>query len=62
MGVSELPMGALVPDDMDHVDVGGHRIAYRERGEGPPLVLLHGWPLDIREWRRQLAPIIHGVA
>jgi pimeloyl-ACP methyl ester carboxylesterase len=54
MGVSKLPMGTLVPDDMDHVDVGGHRIAYRERGEGPPLVLLHGWPLDSREWRRQL--------
>lgn len=39
---------------MDQVEVGGHRIAYREQGEGPPLVLLHGWPLDSREWRRQL--------
>ncbi len=24
------------------------------KGEGPPLVLLHGWPLDSREWRRQI--------
>jgi pimeloyl-ACP methyl ester carboxylesterase len=39
---------------MDEVQVGDHRIAYRRRGEGPPLVLLHGWPLDSREWRRQL--------
>lgn len=38
----------------DVVEVGDHRIAYRERGQGPPLVLLHGWPLDSREWRRQL--------
>lgn len=39
---------------MDEVEVGGHRIAYREHGAGPPLVLLHGWPLDSREWWRQL--------
>lgn len=39
---------------MDQIEVGGHRIAYRERGVGPPVVLLHGWPLDSREWRRQL--------
>jgi pimeloyl-ACP methyl ester carboxylesterase len=36
------------------VDVDGLTIAYRELGEGPSLVLLHGWPLDGREWRRQL--------
>ncbi|MBW3578865.1 MAG: alpha/beta hydrolase [Actinobacteria bacterium] len=40
---------------MDQVDVGGHRIAYQEKGSGWPLVLLHGWPLDSREWWRQLA-------
>lgn len=39
---------------MDQVTVGGHRIAYRERGEGPPVVFLHGWPLDSREFSRQL--------
>lgn len=38
----------------DEVDVGGHRIAYERKGDGPPLVLLHGWPMDGREWRRQL--------
>ena len=39
---------------MDQIDVGGLRIAYRQTGLGPPLVLLHGGPLDSREWRRQL--------
>ncbi len=39
---------------MEFVTVGGQRIAYRERGDGPPLVLLHGWPLDSRESWRQL--------
>lgn len=39
---------------MDEVEVGGHRIAYERKGDGPPLVLLHGWPMDGREWRRQV--------
>jgi pimeloyl-ACP methyl ester carboxylesterase len=39
---------------MDQIEVEGLRIAYRRAGEGPPLVLLHGGPLDSREWRRQL--------
>lgn len=39
---------------MEHVEVDGIRIAYRRAGTGPPLVLLHGGPLDSREWRRQL--------
>jgi len=32
----------------------GHAIAYRCAGQGPPLVLLHGFTLDSRIWRRQL--------
>lgn len=36
------------------MELGGHRIAYRIAGQGPPLVLLHGWPIDSREFRRQL--------
>ncbi|WP_052665260.1 alpha/beta fold hydrolase [Nitriliruptor alkaliphilus] len=39
---------------MNQLTVGSHRIAYRESGTGPPLVLLHGWPLDSREFSRQL--------
>jgi pimeloyl-ACP methyl ester carboxylesterase len=31
-----------------------HAIAYRRAGQGPPLVLLHGFTLDSRIWRRQL--------
>lgn len=44
---------------MDQVQVTGHRVAYGRlfRGggvPGPPLVGLHGRPLDSREWRRPL--------
>lgn len=39
---------------MDAVGLREHRIAYREQGTGPPIVFLHGWPLDSREFDRQL--------
>lgn len=40
---------------MDEIEVGGLRIAFERRGEGPALVLLHGgYGLDSRQWRRQL--------
>lgn len=39
---------------MDHIEVDGLRVAYRRRGQGPPLVLLHGGVSDSRVWRAQL--------
>ena len=40
---------------MDQLEVQGLRIAYERAGEGPPLVLLHGYVGDGRgTWRRQI--------
>jgi pimeloyl-ACP methyl ester carboxylesterase len=39
---------------MDQLEVEGLRIAYERAGEGPPLILLHGFVGDSREWRRQI--------
>jgi pimeloyl-ACP methyl ester carboxylesterase len=40
---------------LDHVEVDGLRIAYERAGDGPPLVLLHGYVGDGRTlWRRQI--------
>src|SRR5437879_4790571 len=40
---------------MDHIEVSGLRIAYERAGQGPPLVLLHGFVGDGRAtWGRQL--------
>ena len=43
MGTPELPLR--------YVDVDGHRIAYREAGEGPAVLLVHGWPTSSYLWR-----------
>jgi pimeloyl-ACP methyl ester carboxylesterase len=35
----------------------GARLRYRDEGEGPPLVLLHGWSLDLEMWDPQVAAL-----
>ena len=39
---------------MEHVEVGGLRIAFQRSGHGPALVLLHGAVCDSRVWRVEL--------
>jgi pimeloyl-ACP methyl ester carboxylesterase len=39
---------------MGEVDIAGLRIAFRRRGDGPPLLLLHGAVCDSRVWRVEL--------
>lgn len=39
---------------MREVQLDGLRIAYRQSGTGPPLILLHGGMEDSRAWARQL--------
>jgi pimeloyl-ACP methyl ester carboxylesterase len=43
--------------DVATVEVGGHAVAYRRAGSGPPLVLLHSGASDGRDWLPQLASL-----
>ena len=38
----------------------GDRFRYREQGEGPPLVLVHGWCMSSEIWRLQLDGLCAG--
>ena len=39
------------PTHVQYTQVNGHRIAYRELGEGDPVVLIHGIPTSSLLWR-----------
>jgi pimeloyl-ACP methyl ester carboxylesterase len=43
--------------EFTRAEVNGLSVAYRIAGEGPPLVLLHGFLCDSRCWRPQLADL-----
>jgi pimeloyl-ACP methyl ester carboxylesterase len=43
----------------DHVD--GFSLAYDQRGSGPAVVLLHGWPGDRHDWRDVVAQLDDAV-
>ena len=42
---------------MEKVNVNGIQLAYTRRGDGPPLVLLHGFPFDHHLWD-EVAPLL----
>jgi pimeloyl-ACP methyl ester carboxylesterase len=37
--------------------IDGLRLGYRELGDGPPVLLLHGWPTSSFLWREVMRPI-----
>ena len=37
--------------------VGGLTVAYRELGEGRPVLMLHGWPTSSHLWRNVMPPV-----
>src|SRR5438552_13913520 len=39
---------------VDRIEVGALRVAYRRVGQGPPVILLHGFVGDSREWRPEI--------
>lgn len=43
--------------ELRQVEVDGLTVAYRELGEGPAVLLLHGWPTSSYLWREVMPPI-----
>src|SRR5439155_2775791 len=54
-GMTSSPMpGPRMPcsrSDVPHFESRGHTVAHDEVGDGPALVLIHGWGADSSEWR-----------
>src|SRR5512143_855589 len=49
------PGGGMM--EMEKVNIDGINIAYTKRGQGAPLVLIHGYPLDHSIWN-EVAPLL----
>lgn len=45
------------PDDLRTIDINGARLAYLDRGEGEPVVFVHGTSQDVRTWNAQVGPV-----
>lgn len=48
---------------MPHIDISKSKskpvkLHYQDFGEGPPVVLIHGWPLSARTWEPQVANLV----
>lgn len=42
-------------DETGFIDIGGQQIYYQVKGEGPPMVFVHGWTLNLSYWDAQVA-------
>ena len=40
--MTEAPPSARIFDEWE-IELHGHRVIYRIAGDGPPVVLIHGW-------------------
>ena len=40
-----------------YLDVEGARLRYRDEGSGPPVLMLHGWTMDLEAWDPQVAAL-----
>ncbi len=48
-------MGTIVVGEENSTPI---ELSYEDHGDGPPVVLLHGWPVDSRSWEPQLYPLL----
>jgi epoxide hydrolase 4 len=58
LGAPNLPPHARTELREGHAEVGDVRLHYVEAGDGPLIVLLHGFPEFWFSWRLQIAPLV----
>jgi non-heme chloroperoxidase len=56
-------MSTTITQDRSYINVGQENstpidLYYEDHGSGPPVVLIHGWPLSGRSWEKQLAALL----
>lgn len=57
-GCTNSPSAPALVDDFDqYLVVEGARIRYRDAGQGPVVLMVHGWTLDLDMWEPQVAAL-----
>lgn len=56
MAPGDFTPDAMAPDKK-LIDLGGYKVAYIDMGRGEPVILLHGCPFSLYEWR-DVAPLL----
>jgi pimeloyl-ACP methyl ester carboxylesterase len=55
---ADLPPASCVKRDVDqYFSAAGARLRYRDEGGGPPVLMVHGWTLDLEMWEPQVAAL-----
>jgi pimeloyl-ACP methyl ester carboxylesterase len=55
---ANLPPISGVKRDVDrYFTTDGARLRYRDEGHGPPVLMLHGWTLDLQMWEPQISAL-----
>jgi pimeloyl-ACP methyl ester carboxylesterase len=55
------PSATTSADSADrYLALDGARLRYRDEGHGPPVILVHGWTLDLEMWEPQVAALKDG--
>lgn len=56
--IANLPRIPGVERDCDrYLTTDGARLRYRDAGRGPPVLMVHGWTLDLEMWEPQVAAL-----
>jgi 3-oxoadipate enol-lactonase len=51
------PITAVKRDFDEYLTTDGARLRYRDEGSGPPVLMVHGWTLDLEMWEPQVAAL-----
>ncbi len=59
-GANPPPIPGVERDVDRYLTTGGARLRYRAEGRGPPVLMAHGWTLDLEMWDPQIAALRDG--
>ncbi len=56
-GLGAIAGQGIAADEVKTTTMEGYRIAYREAGEGPPVILIHGLAASSAYWKETIGPL-----